>query len=97
MDLGAIVAIVGLALGGLGLLWRVSAKATEAQAQVAAAEATALRAHAKADAVHGDLHPRVTALELHRASDRATTEAIGERLAELIEDVKELLRRTPKS
>lgn len=94
MDLGSIVAIVTLALGGLGLLWRVSAKATEAQAQVVAAEATALRAQAKADSVHQDLHPRVSALELHRAGDRATAEAFGERLAELAADVKELLRRT---
>lgn len=90
MDLAAIVALVALVGTGLGLFWRVSAKTTETQATATAAHDMAHRAHKRVDAVDG----HVSSLRLGAARADEKFEGLCERVDEMREDVKELLRRT---
>ncbi len=88
--LGAVAATV---LAVVGWAWKASARTTTIEASAVTALDVARGAHGRLDA----LAPRVSALEVNEAGDREITTALCERVDEIRDDLKELLRRTSKS
>lgn len=85
--LGAIAVSV---LSVIGWAWKASARTTTIESRTATALDVARGAHGRLDA----LAPRVERLEVNEAGDRAITVALCERVDEIRDDLKELLRRT---